>query len=134
MLVNKKISKFTGTYKQEMSRYVINGACVSLAHYIALVICINLIDIAGIANLMASVVGIICSFFGCRLYVFKQKRDILSQFSKFISLYTIIALLHGSVMFLWTDVGKFDFRIGFLIATSIQMVITFAGNKTLVFK
>jgi len=38
------------------------------------------------------------------------------------------------VLWLWTDLNHLDFRIGFLLATALQVVLSFWGNKVLVFR
>jgi hypothetical protein len=45
-----------------------------------------------------------------------------------------MACLHGAVLFVWSDIYKWGYRSGFLIATAIQVVAGFIGNKYLVFK
>jgi hypothetical protein len=54
--------------------------------------------------------------------------------ARFGLLYASIALLHGLVLWWWTDVNRLDFRIGFLLATGLQVVLSFWGNKVLVFR
>ena len=42
--------------------------------------------------------------------------------------------MHGGVLWLWSDIGGFDYRIGFILATSLQFVLSFFGNRYLVFR
>jgi len=42
-------------------------------------------------------------------------------------------VLHGLVLFGWTDVMGFDYRVGFVLASGIQVALTYVGNKHLVF-
>ena len=89
---------------------------------------------AGMANLFAAVGGITASFFGSRYFVFRDhKQPILRQAAKFGVLYALIASLHGLVLYAWTDVGHHDYRLGFLLATAMQVVLSYFGNKLLVF-
>jgi len=46
----------------------------------------------------------------------------------------VIALLHATVMYVWADRLGFDYRIGFVLATGMQMAFSFMANKLLVFK
>ena len=46
----------------------------------------------------------------------------------------MIAVFHGLVLLIWTDWYALDYRIGFLIATVVQVLLSYLGNKLLVFK
>jgi hypothetical protein len=52
---------------------------------------------------------------------------------RFLSLYAAIACLHGLLLFLWSDVLHLNYSLGFLMATGLQMALSYAGNKLLVF-
>jgi putative flippase GtrA len=89
---------------------------------------------AGVANMAASVVGISVSFTGNRYFVFKNIQEgFISQAARFSVLYVAIAVLHSTILFFWSDVYGFDYKSGFLIATLFQFLISYLGNKTLVF-
>jgi putative flippase GtrA len=89
---------------------------------------------AGLANLGAAGIGITVSFLGSRYYVFRKREEsIFSQAAKFATLYVSIACLHGFVLFAWTDLGRLDYRAGFLLATALQVLLSYWGNKLLVF-
>jgi putative flippase GtrA len=121
----------------EAGRYVINGVVATGVHYAALVFNLHILELrsAGLANLCAATVGIAASFLGSRYFVFRRREEnILRQAAKFGLLYATIALLHGVILYFWTDVGGFDYRVGFLIALVLQVVLSYWGNKTLVFK
>ncbi|MCD1627282.1 GtrA family protein [Seohaeicola saemankumensis] len=120
-----------------MLRYVINGLIATGVHYAVLTINLNFFGFAsaGLANFVAAFFGITASFLGSRYYVFRSTQaDISKQFFKFSGLYVSIAFLHGTILWLWTDKLGLDFRIGFLIATTFQVSISYFGNKLLVFK
>jgi putative flippase GtrA len=121
---------------RELVRYGINGFLATLIHYAVLTINLNvlLMSSAGMANLIASVFGITVSFIGNRYFVFnKCNETLLRQFIKFSSLYSAIAIVHGLILFLWSDWLGFDYRIGFLIATALQVSLSYVGNKKMVF-
>lgn len=121
---------------KQLIRYVINGVMATAVHYSVLTFNLKALDVqsAGVANLLAAVVGISISFLGNRYYVFrKTDAFIVHQASKFFLLYAMIACLHGLILFGWTDVWHLDYRIGFLIATGIQVSVSYCGNKILVF-
>jgi len=121
---------------KELGRYVVNGLVATAVHYSVLVFNLNVLSVpsAGMANFIAAIFGITVSFLGSRYFVF-QKTDgsILNQMLKFGSLYFAIAILHGLVLFVWTDLMGFDYREGFLIATALQVSLSYFGNKKLVF-
>ena len=90
---------------------------------------------AGLANLIAAVFGIGASFLGSRYFVFAATNEpILKQAVKFSGLYGAIALLHALVLLIWTDWYGLDYRLGFLLATAIQVSLSYLGNKFLVFR
>ena len=121
---------------RELVRYGINGFLATLIHYAVLTINLNvlLMSSAGMANLIASVFGITVSFIGNRYFVFDEcNKKLLRQVIKFSSLYSAIAIFHGLILFLWSDWLGFDYRIGFLIATALQVSLSYVGNKKMVF-
>ena len=121
---------------KELVRYGINGCLATLIHYAVLTINLNifLMSSAGMANLIASIFGITFSFIGNRYFVFNKTDGLLlKQVIRFSSLYGTIAILHGLVLLLWTDWYRFDYLIGFLIATALQVSLSYVGNKKMVF-
>lgn len=118
-------------------RYIVNGLVATVVHYVVLSFGLEVLRIpsAGLANLMAAGVGITTSFLGSRYFVFLAgSRPVLGQASRFIALYALIALLHGATLWLWSDMGGLDYRIGFLLATCMQVALSYFGNKHLVFR
>ncbi len=123
--------------QSEIARYIVNGAVATIVHYSILTINIEVIEIssAGLANFIAAIFGVIVSFIGSRYYVYQNHTGTIgSQASKFFLLYAMIALLHGLVLYVWTDVYGLNYRFGFLVATAFQVSLSYAGNKILVFK
>jgi putative flippase GtrA len=121
----------------QAARYVVNGVAATLVHFGVLRFNLLVLHIpsAGGANLFAAMAGIVTSFLGSRWFVFRAQEDpIVSQFTKFGLLYACIAMLHAAVLWVWTDRCGFDYRVGFLLATVLQMMLSFVGNKFLVFK
>ncbi len=120
----------------ELLKYVINGLIATIVHYGVLTFNIKVIGITsvGIANLIAACFGICTSFFGNRYFVFQRNdSEIFSQALKFSYLYGGIALIHGSILLVWSDRFGYDYRVGFLIATFFQFVLSYIGNKKMVF-
>jgi len=118
-------------------RYIINGLFATSIHYIALTINIEIYDMksAGIANFIAALFGISISFLGNRYYVFRSRnKPFVNQSIMFFGLYTLISLIHGAVLYLWTDLQGYDYRLGFIIASVIQFIMSYLGNKLLVFR
>jgi len=118
-------------------RYFLNGLVATALHYSVLVFNIHELKMesVGAANMLAAFFGIFISFMGNRYYVFhKHKQSILLQARKFLTLYASIALLHGLILYAWSDVYKFNYNLGFAIATALQVLLGYLGNKRLVFK
>jgi putative flippase GtrA len=122
---------------QEVLRYGINGIVATAVHYAVLTFNLQVLSMpsAGLANMVAAVFGISTSFVGSRYFVFRQTEEgILAQAAKFGGLYAVFALVHGAVLFLWSDWMGYDYRLGFLLATAVQIAGSYLGNKFLVFK
>jgi putative flippase GtrA len=120
----------------EIGRFLVNGLAAAAVHYVVLTVNIELLNIpsAGVANFIAAWFGIATSFIGNRYFVFRRKKSPWrNQAGRFLALYLPIACLHGLILFVWTDVFNLDHTVGFLIATTIQTVLSYLGNKLLVF-
>lgn len=123
--------------KNEVVRYIINGLFATGIHYGILNFNIHVLNIYpyGLANFLAAIFGIMASFLGSRYFVYQEHTNSLSsQIVRFGLLYCTIAVLHGFVLYLWTDVYQLNYHIGFLVATAVQVVLSYFGNKVLVFK
>lgn len=121
----------------QLVRYLINGVVATVVHYSVLRFNIEVLHIplAGIANAIAAVFGITVSFLGSRYFVFRgQQGSVVKQGSLFLLVYAAIAVLHALVMYVWADRLGYDYRIGFLLATGMQMAFSFLANKFVVFK
>lgn len=118
-------------------RYILNGIAATCVSYGVLYACLHLAHIpsAGVANFIAAVIGITFSFFGNRHFVFPGAREsVWHQLGRFWLLYAVLALMQGTVMFLWKDLAGLDYRVGFLLGTFLQMVCSYFGGKHWVFK
>ena len=123
--------------RTQVVRYIINGLGATAVHYAVLSFNLKVLGIpsAGLANLCAATAGISASFLGSRYFVFRSRNEaIVRQAAKFGLLYAAIAVLHGLVLYLWSDIGRLDYRMGFLLATALQVMLSYWGNKKLVFK
>lgn len=120
----------------QAARYIVNGLLATAVHYGVLSFCLEVLKLpsAGLANLVAAAFGITASFLGSRYFVFRRPDEpIGQQAARFGALYAAIAGLHVLVLALWTDTMGYDYRWGFLLATGLQMVLSYWGNKRLVF-
>jgi putative flippase GtrA len=128
------------TNKQEfgrLGRYIVSGVAATIVHFCALWFNLEMLHMpsAGMANFFAAIVGIATSFIGNRYFVFRHTAEnILRQASKFVLVYALIACVHALVLLVWSDLLHLDYRIGFLIAVLLQVILGYIGNKTLVFK
>lgn len=123
--------------KSEIVRYIINGVIATIVHFSVLTFNIEILQIgsAGIANFIAAIFGITVSFLGSRYFVFQNhKGKVLHHILKFVILYGSIALLHGFILFIWTDYYHLSYQIGFVFATGLQVILSYYGNKKVVFK
>ncbi|MCZ6887065.1 MAG: GtrA family protein [Gammaproteobacteria bacterium] len=123
--------------RSEVLRYGINGLVATAVHFAVLTINVDvlLIPSAALANTIAACFGVTASFIGSRYFVFRKRSGpLLRQAAQFSGLYVLIAALHGTVLFFWTDLYHLDYRTGFVLATVIQVMCSYWGNKMVVFK
>jgi putative flippase GtrA len=121
----------------ESIRYLINGIVATSVNYGVLNFNMLVLDMnsAGLANFIAAIFGINASFLGSRYFVYKNHNGAVSlQIVRFLLLYGFIAVLSGLVLYVWSDIYGLSYHIGFIIATLIQMLFSYFGNKILVFK
>ena len=121
----------------QVFKYIVNGLAATGIHFSVLVFCLEVLhwQTAGFANFVASIFGISASFIGSRYFVFSGSSVAArSQIVRFIVLYAMLAAMHGFVMYLWADVAKLNYVFGFVIATGLQVLSSYFGNKLLVFK
>jgi putative flippase GtrA len=120
----------------EAFRYAANGAVATALHYAVLRTCLETFHFpsAGLANFVAVLFGISASFAGSRLLVFRQRsKPVLHQATRFMLLYGSVAFLHALLLFVWTDLWRLDYNIGFVIAIVVQVAASYPGNKYFVF-
>jgi putative flippase GtrA len=121
----------------ELGRFVVNGVVATAVHYGVLTFNLRVLGMpsAGVANFVAAWFGIAASFYGSRYFVFRRADAPLGpQALRFLALYASIACLHGLLLFVWTDVFGLDYSVGFLVGTAMQMVLSYLGNKWMVFR
>lgn len=119
-----------------LTRYIINGLVATAVHFLVLVFNLRVLELRpiGVANAIAALFGIAVSFFGSRHFVFRATHaPAFAQAWRFLLLYGAIAVMHGLVLYAWSDVGGLDYRAGFAIATAIQVASSYLGNKRMVF-
>jgi putative flippase GtrA len=122
---------------RQLLRYVINGLVATAVHFGVLTLLVEVAQVPskGVANLLAAAVAIVASFLGNRYFVFAATRArATGQLWRFVLLYAAIALVNGGLMALWSDLLKFDYRVGFVLISIIQFILSFLGNRLLVFK
>lgn len=117
------------------ARFIANGLAATLVHYVALIVLIEGAGFssAGLANGIAAVFGISASYIGNRYFVFQSGATLMRTLPPFLILYATIALLHAAVLAIWTDYAKLPYTIGFLIGTAGSILISYLGNRYLVF-
>lgn len=122
--------------RYEFLRFLISGVAASIVHFGVLAFEIEVLRVpsAGLANFIAALCGVTASFLGNRYFVFRGTATPLRRVIwRFALLYAAIACLHAGVLYVWTDRLGFDYRIGFVVATGMQVMLTYLGNKRLVF-
>ncbi|MCF3501744.1 GtrA family protein [Stenotrophomonas geniculata] len=126
-----------GADLRQFARFVLNGLAATAVHFGTLTFLVEVVHVGskGLANSIAAVFGILASFVGNRFFVFATRTGSLrKELVRFSVLYAALALLSGALMALWADVFALDYRIGFVAISGIQLVLSFLGNRMLVFK
>ena len=67
-------------------------------------------------------------------WIKEELRCTLKQVYRFIFLYAGIAVLHGALMYVWADHYRLNYIAGFVVATGMQVLCSYWGNKRMVFK
>lgn len=119
------------------ARFLINGLLAAAVHFALLAFLVEVVLVAnvGLANMLAAVAGSCASFIGNRYLVFcATAESALLQLGKFWMLYAATAVFHGVFLYVWTDLGGWDYRFGFIIGAGIQTLFTYAGGRWWVFK
>lgn len=121
----------------QVLRYIANGLVATAVHYSMLRFNLEVVGMssAGLANAIAAMFGITASFLGSRYFVFRASSGGLArQGLLFVLSYALIAVLHGLILYLWTDRAGLNYTLGFLIATVMQVACSFVVNKFMVFR
>jgi len=137
MQTNSIVQSEVSFFNKQPIRYIVNGLLATGIHFCILTFNLKVLGLesAGLSNMVAAVFGISASFIGSRFYVFQGSREpLLRQIYRFIFLYAAITLLHGALMYVWVDRYALNYVIGFGVATFMQMVFSYWGNKVMVFK
>lgn len=122
---------------QQFIRHIVNGLFATAAHFGVLSFNLQVVGMesAGLANMIAALIGAATSFVGSRYFVFRAADGSpLRQALGFATLYAVIAILHGAILYVWTDINGLDYRLGFVLATGVQVFISYFGNKVWVFR
>lgn len=124
-------------HAREPALFVLNGLAATGVHYGVLHAAVELLAIypVGLANFIAACFGITASFLGNRHVAFRGRANapLGHHLARFGLLYAVLAVANAVVLFLWTDVGGQDYRLGFLLAAGLQVVLSYFGNRHLVF-
>lgn len=118
------------------AKFIINGLVATGVHFSTLFVLVEVVGvpIVGLANALAAIVGITTSYLGNKFFVFGSREDVAKTLPRFLLLYATIAAMHGTFMLLWCDFARLDYRLGFLVATGLQFILSYAGNVRLVFR
>ena len=106
-------------------------------HFLVLVVCVELVEVRpiGFANMIAAVFGTSVAFLGNRYFAFKaQDQPLIGQLVRFALLYVAGAAWHAGGLYAWSDVNGWDYRMGFVVVTALQVVALYIGNRFFVFR
>jgi putative flippase GtrA len=117
-------------------RFGISGVIATAVHYGTLAALVEIVRVpsVGLANGLASIVGIAASFAGNRIFVFASRTPILDSLSRFVLLYASLAAMHTTALYLWSDLVHLPYTPGFVLATGLATMISYVGNRYFVFR
>lgn len=121
---------------KEIFLFLINGFVATLVHFATLILFVNFVGLSyGVSNFLSFLVGSISSFLGNKFFVFKVKNKFrsTSQFIKFFFLYLTLAIEHGIALYWWSDINEYNYIVGFLLITMLNIIISFIFNKYIIF-
>ena len=123
--------------KREVLYFLLNGGFATAVHFFILLVVVE--SFSGVhialANTIAGIGGVLSSFLGNRYFVFKSDEGkIHYQALKFIVLYIFIIMSHTFLISILTVVYGVDYRVSFVIASAIMLVLSFLSNKFMVFR
>jgi putative flippase GtrA len=114
---------------------LVNGLQATAVHYCTLLLLLEVMRLpsAGLANGLASVVGISASDLGNRLMVFRSNRPSMATLPRFLLLYATLALFHAGFLAVWSDRLVLPYGWGFLLSTGLATAMSYLGNRYFVF-
>jgi putative flippase GtrA len=122
--------------RSELLRYLVNGVLATGVHFLVLTANVEIFsfDSVGLANFVAAIFGSSAAFLGNRYYVFRKRHvSVAGQLAKFSGLYLTMACFHGLALFVWSDLLGWNYIQGFVLATAMQILLSYLGNKLWVF-
>ena len=122
---------------RQFAHFVVNGLVAAGVYFALLSLFIEVCHFssAALAGALAYFLGTGVAFIGNRFFVFRARyQPVAGQVLRFVVLYAAMGLLHSAVLLAWTDLLRLDYRIGFVIATALQIGISFISNRRLVFR
>lgn len=123
--------------QQQLFRYLVNGGVATAVHFLVLTVNLKVLgwESAGLSNIVAAACGTIMSFLGNRYYVFHGSTEpLFKQIYRFSFIYVAIAVGHGLILYVWSDIYRMNYIFGFMLATLFQVACSYSGNKLMVFK
>lgn len=115
--------------------FIVNGLAATGVHYATLLLLLEVARIpsAGLANGLASIVGITASYLGNRLVVFRSTTSTKATLPRFLALYAALALFHAGFLAMWSDRLGLPYGWGFILSTGIATAMSYLGNRYFVF-
>jgi putative flippase GtrA len=118
------------------ARFVLVGLVATLVHYLVILCLVDLLNLLDPtpATVVGSVFGIATAYVGNYHYVFGVDDNRHDHYvPRFVITYLIVMTIHASVMYLFVELLLLPYELGFITATALSAITTFAANNLVVF-
>ena len=116
-------------------RFAAVGVAATSVHFLTVVLIVDVLGLpnATLATFAGCVLGILTSYAGNHRWTFKARRRHLYYFSRFLTAYASVMLLHTGLMYVMEHLLGLHYVIPFAAATGVSTVVNFLLNRYVVF-
>ncbi len=142
-----KLKKLADIYRnhREGMRYLIFGGLATLVNILVFIICARLIFLnltddlrVNISNVIAIIISILFAYITNKLFVFEtkteSKKDLLREFTSFISCRIVTAIMDLGLMQLTVNILNWNDILMKILVNILVILVNFIFSKLIIFK